>query len=103
MRAAIGINSLDLSAAVTLAEPQPVYRFRTKARVKSLDLCRKKFLLVRMILREKRSRGKTEGVCPLAPASGAALRRYPETGGTWLCVQHEEDGANACTCADESI
>jgi GH15 family glucan-1,4-alpha-glucosidase len=20
-----------------------------------------------------------------------------------LCVQHEEDGANACTCADESI
>jgi hypothetical protein len=23
--------------------------------------------------------------------------------GTWLCVQHEKDGANACTCADESI
>jgi hypothetical protein len=35
------------------------------------------FLLVRIILREKRSRGKTEEVCPLAPASGAALRRSP--------------------------
>jgi hypothetical protein len=51
-----------------------------------------------MILREKRSRGKTEAVCPLAPAFGAALRAlHPEAGGTMLCVQHEQDGANACT------
>jgi hypothetical protein len=76
---------------------------RTKARVKSLDLCREKFLLVRLNLREKRLGEKTESVCPLAPASGTALRRYAETGSTWLCVQHEEDGANACTSADESI
>jgi hypothetical protein len=67
------------------------------------DLRREKFFLVRMTLREKRSRGKTEAVFPLAPASRAALRRYPETSGTWLCIQHEENGANACTCADERI
>jgi hypothetical protein len=41
---------------------------------------------------------------------GKALKRktgiaaaHPEAGGTWLGVQHEEDAANACTCAAESI
>jgi hypothetical protein len=29
-----------------------------------------------MILWEKRSRGKTEGVCPLAPASGAGIAAF---------------------------
>jgi hypothetical protein len=63
----------------------------------SLDLCRKKFLLDRMILQEKRSRGKTEGVCP--PCARFRVNRCnaaPEAGSTWLCVQHEEDGANDC-------
>jgi hypothetical protein len=56
-----------------------------------------------MILWEKRSRGKTEGVCPLARFRVNRRNAAPEAGGTWLCVQHEEDGANACTCADERI
>jgi hypothetical protein len=52
----------------------------------------------------KAVKGKNRRGLPLAPASGAALAAvHPEAGGTWLCVQHEKDGANACTCADESI
>jgi hypothetical protein len=41
------------------------------------------------------------GVC--ARFGGRIAAVHPEAGGTWLCVQPEEDGANACTCADESI
>jgi hypothetical protein len=56
-----------------------------------------------MILREKRSRGKPKGFVTLRPLQGRIAAVHPEAGGTWLCVQHEEDGANVCTCADESI
>ncbi len=39
----------------------------------------------------------------MRPLQGPHCGVHPEVGGTWLCVQHEGDGANACTCADESI
>jgi hypothetical protein len=52
----------------------------------------------------KAVKGKNRRVCPLAPASEAGIAAvYPEAVSAWLCVQHEEDGPNACTCADESI
>jgi hypothetical protein len=52
----------------------------------------------------KRGQGeKPKGFVPLRPLQGPHCGVHPEAGGTWLCVQHEEDGANACTCADESI
>jgi len=47
--------------------------------------------------------GKTKRFFPLGPLQDPHCGGYPETGGNWLCVQHQEDGANACTSADESI
>jgi hypothetical protein len=46
---------------------------------------------------------KPKGFVPLTASGGRIAAVHPEAGCTWLCVQHEEDGANACTCADESI
>jgi Protein of unknown function (DUF1569) len=48
-----------------------------------------------MILREKRSSGKRKGIVPLRRFKGRIAAVHPKAGGTWLCVQHEEDGANA--------
>ena len=41
------------------------------------------------------------GVC--ARFGGRIAAVHPEATDTWSCVQHEEDGANASTCAHESI
>lgn len=52
----------------------------------------------------KAVKGKNRrGLSPCARIRGRIAAVHPEAGGTWLCVQHEEDGANACACADESI
>jgi hypothetical protein len=57
-----------------------------------------------VVVTEKRSRGKTEGgLSPCARFRGRVAAVHPEVGGASLGVQHEEDGANTCTCADESI
>jgi hypothetical protein len=54
------------------------------------------------VVRVLQAQPRVLGVC--APFSGAALAEvHPGADGTWLCVQHEEDGVNGCTCADESI
>jgi hypothetical protein len=55
------------------------------------------------VQREKRSRGKNRRVVPCGRFGGRIAAVHPEAGGISLCVQHEEDGADACTCADESI
>ena len=44
---------------------------------------------------EKRSRGNPRGMSPCARSRGPHRGVHPEAGGSWLCVQHEEDGANA--------
>ena len=54
--------------------------------------------------RGKEVKGKNRrGLSPCARIRGRNAAVHPDAGYTWLCVQHEEDGANACTCGDESI
>jgi hypothetical protein len=52
----------------------------------------------------KAVKGKNQrGLSRCARFGGGIAAVHPEAFRSWLCVQHEEDGANACTCADESI